>query len=109
MTRCIGRYVFPLDSKSAVAAFESEVDGVVSTAQVREKQEAQREFDAAVSSGGSAQLLLQETPDIFQSKIGGKRGANGAGRERERESVCVCVRKRERERNAHYQSYQSDK
>ena len=64
-------YCFPLDSKAAVAAFESEVDGIVSKAEVREKAQAQHEFDAAVRSGGSAQLLLQETPDIFQSKIGG--------------------------------------
>ena len=64
-------YCFPLDSKAAVAGFESELDGVISCAKVYEKQQAQDAFNDAVGSGGSAQLLLQETPDIFQTKIGG--------------------------------------
>eukprot|EP01096_Ripella_sp_DP13-Kostka_P016339 TRINITY_DN792_c0_g1_i5.p1 TRINITY_DN792_c0_g1~~TRINITY_DN792_c0_g1_i5.p1 ORF type:complete len:987 (+),score=500.90 TRINITY_DN792_c0_g1_i5:72-2963(+) len=64
------RYVFPLDSQSAVCGFEAEVDGRTVVAQVKEKEEARKEYKEAVARGDGAYLLEQDKPDVFEVLVG---------------------------------------
>ena len=64
-------YSFPLHNRAAVNAFEVQIDGVVTHGRVLEKQRAAQEFDNTVTAGGSAQLLEEESRDVFQMIIGG--------------------------------------
>eukprot|EP00042_Codosiga_hollandica_P053811 m.713848 g.713848 ORF g.713848 m.713848 type:complete len:297 (-) comp58781_c0_seq54:1888-2778(-) len=63
-------YVFPLDERAAVCAFESDIDGVVTKGEVRKKEEARATYEAAVARGDGAQLLEQKRTDIFELSVG---------------------------------------
>ncbi|EJD54093.1 hypothetical protein AURDEDRAFT_180436 [Auricularia subglabra TFB-10046 SS5] len=65
------KYVFPLPSDAAVCAFSAVIDdkrtihGVV-----KKKDEAKRDYDAAIAQGKTAGLLDQHTADVFQVTLG---------------------------------------
>eukprot|EP00041_Stephanoeca_diplocostata_P021253 m.490577 g.490577 ORF g.490577 m.490577 type:complete len:941 (-) comp21779_c0_seq1:160-2982(-) len=64
------QYLFPIDNRAAVTGFESDIDGVVTKAVIKEKVQARQAYDAAVARGDGAQLLEQKRDDIFQMSIG---------------------------------------
>uniref|UniRef100_A0A8C5WZ30 von Willebrand factor A domain-containing protein 5A-like n=1 Tax=Laticauda laticaudata TaxID=8630 RepID=A0A8C5WZ30_LATLA len=65
-------FVFPLDDEVAVYAFEGLIDGKRIEAQIREKKQAEQEYDDALSEGHQAFLLGREenTSDIFMCNLG---------------------------------------
>eukprot|EP01102_Stenamoeba_stenopodia_P008143 TRINITY_DN2315_c0_g2_i1.p1 TRINITY_DN2315_c0_g2~~TRINITY_DN2315_c0_g2_i1.p1 ORF type:complete len:1006 (-),score=311.18 TRINITY_DN2315_c0_g2_i1:20-2857(-) len=69
-TEIQAKYVFPLDSNSAVCDFQAEVNGNIVQGKVKEKQEARREYNAAVQRGDRAYLLEKNLPDVFQVLVG---------------------------------------
>lgn len=64
------RYVFPLDSSSAVCGFEAEINGRILVAEVKEKVQARRKYQKAVDEGKEAFLLEQDKPDVFEVLLG---------------------------------------
>ncbi|XP_013923319.1 PREDICTED: von Willebrand factor A domain-containing protein 5A [Thamnophis sirtalis] len=65
-------FVFPLDDEAAVYAFEGLIGGTRIEAQIREKQQAEQEYQDAVSEGRQAFLLEREenANDIFTCSLG---------------------------------------
>jgi len=63
------RYVFPASTRAAVYAMRLRVGDRVVDAEVREKQQAKREYDAAKQAGKSAALLEQQRPNVFSMAI----------------------------------------
>jgi len=75
-------YHFPLDQASAVCGFQAEYeDGTLVNGVVKEKNEAKREYDLAISHGQQAQLLEEVRPDIFTVTVG-----------RLPQSAHICIR-----------------
>nr|XP_020145872.1 poly [ADP-ribose] polymerase 4 [Microcebus murinus] len=64
------KYIFPLDEKAAVCGFEAFINGKHIVGEVKEKEEAQREYREAVSQGHGAYLMDQHAPDIFTVSVG---------------------------------------
>eukprot|EP01083_Nonionella_stella_P094059 263808_1 len=65
------RYVFPLDEGSAVCGFEAELgNGGTIVGVSKEKQQAKREFSAAINRGQKAALMTQHRADVFICEIG---------------------------------------
>ncbi|MEW5880979.1 MAG: VIT domain-containing protein [Pseudomonadota bacterium] len=63
------RYVFPASTRAAVYALRMRVAERVVDAEIREKRQARREFDAARREGKRASLLEQHRPNVFQMSI----------------------------------------
>ncbi|HEX3128218.1 MAG TPA: VIT domain-containing protein [Thermoanaerobaculia bacterium] len=63
------RYEFPASTRAAVHGMTIEVGGKRIRAKIREKQQAQREFDAAKKEGKSAALLEQHRPNVFGMSV----------------------------------------
>ncbi|XP_070623321.1 von Willebrand factor A domain-containing protein 5A-like isoform X2 [Erythrolamprus reginae] len=65
-------FVFPLDGEAAVYAFEGLIGGTRIEAQIREKKQAEQEYEDALSEGHQAFLLEREenTSDIFICNLG---------------------------------------
>jgi len=63
------RYVFPGATRAAVHAMTVRLGERVITAQVREKQQARVEFDAAKREGRTAALLEQHRENVFQTSV----------------------------------------
>lgn len=63
------RYVFPASTRAAVQGMKMIFGDQVISAKIKEKQAAQREFDAAKSSGKSASLLHQHRPNVFSMNV----------------------------------------
>ncbi|XP_058036869.1 von Willebrand factor A domain-containing protein 5A-like isoform X2 [Ahaetulla prasina] len=65
-------FVFPLDDEAAVYAFEGLICGTRIEAQIREKKQAEQEYEDALSEGRQAFLLEREknTSDIFMCNLG---------------------------------------
>jgi Ca-activated chloride channel family protein len=66
-------YVFPLDESAAVCGFEAVIDGSVVAGEVKERDEAFRDYDEALAAGHGAFLLDEERPDVFTASIGNLR------------------------------------
>ncbi|CUG89283.1 poly (ADP-ribose) polymerase, putative, partial [Bodo saltans] len=66
------KYVFPLQSGCAVCAFEAYINDKKIVGKVKEKEEARKEYKAAVERGDGAYLLdeSEETPDVFTVSVG---------------------------------------
>ncbi|XP_044306043.1 von Willebrand factor A domain-containing protein 5A-like isoform X2 [Varanus komodoensis] len=66
------RFVFPLDAVAAVYAFEGLIGGTRIEAQIREKKQAQQEYEDALTEGRQAFLLERErsSSDIFVCTLG---------------------------------------
>ncbi len=63
-------YVFPLDEGAAVCGFEAIVDGTLVVGEVKEREQAFRDYDDAIEKGHGAFLLDEERPDVFQASVG---------------------------------------
>ncbi|KAG7483968.1 hypothetical protein MATL_G00043990 [Megalops atlanticus] len=65
-------FTFPMDSSASVYRFLARIGGTEIEAQLRERQEAQEQYDDALSSGQQAFLLEEsaESSDIFQLRVG---------------------------------------
>jgi Ca-activated chloride channel family protein len=63
-------YVFPLPSDAAVTGFVMEVAGRRLEAEVKEREEAFRVYDDAITSGHGAALVEQERPNVFTANVG---------------------------------------
>ncbi|XP_034990891.2 von Willebrand factor A domain-containing protein 5A-like isoform X2 [Zootoca vivipara] len=65
-------FVFPLDDEAAVYAFEGLIGGTRIEAQIREKKQAEQEYEDALTEGRQAFLLEREanTSDIFTCSLG---------------------------------------
>ncbi|RYF65870.1 MAG: VWA domain-containing protein, partial [Comamonadaceae bacterium] len=62
-------YVFPGSTKAAVSGLNVRLGDRLITAQIREKQQAQIEYDAAKKEGKTAALLEQHLPNVFQMNV----------------------------------------
>lgn len=62
-------YVFPLPHEASVHAMALEYQDSVYTAKIMEKDLAQQKYDSVVASGGTAALLLQGRPNVFQQHL----------------------------------------
>jgi len=58
------KYVFPLDDQAAVCGFEAFINGKHIVGEVKEKEQAHKEYKEAISQGHGAYLMDQdkETP-----------------------------------------------
>lgn len=56
------KYVFPLDDMAAVCGFEAFINGKHIIGEVKEKEQAHREYREAISKGHGAYLMDEETP-----------------------------------------------
>ncbi|XP_072468964.1 von Willebrand factor A domain-containing protein 5A-like isoform X1 [Notamacropus eugenii] len=65
-------FVFPMDEDSAVYSFQALVDGKSIVAEIQEKQQAQENYEKAISQGQQAFLLEQDSSsgDIFSCSVG---------------------------------------
>ena len=69
-TRAIeAKYVFPGSTKAAVSGLNVRLADRLVTAQIREKQQAQIEYDTAKKEGNTAALLEQHLPNVFQMNV----------------------------------------
>ncbi|XP_073469577.1 protein mono-ADP-ribosyltransferase PARP4 isoform X2 [Aquarana catesbeiana] len=64
------KYVFPLDETAAVCGFEAFINGKHIVGEVKEKQQAHREYRTAISQGHGAYLMDQDAPDVFTVSVG---------------------------------------
>ncbi|XP_078664712.1 uncharacterized protein LOC144907477 isoform X2 [Branchiostoma floridae x Branchiostoma belcheri] len=64
------KYVFPLDDMAAVVGFEAFINGKHVVGEVKEKEQAHREYRQAISEGHGAYLMDEETPDVFTVSVG---------------------------------------
>ena len=62
-------YVFPGSTRAAVHALTMTIGERRVVAQIREKQQARVEYDAAKAAGKSAALLEQHRPNVFKMKV----------------------------------------
>jgi Ca-activated chloride channel homolog len=63
------QYVFPASTRAAVHGMRMQVRDQVILAQIKEKQQAAKTFEAAKQAGKSASLLEQERPNVFTMKV----------------------------------------
>lgn len=62
-------YVFPLPEDAAVTSLSLHIGGRTIRGEVREREQAQREYEAAREAGQGAALLEQERPNIFTVSV----------------------------------------
>jgi poly [ADP-ribose] polymerase len=62
--------VFPLDELGAVCGFEAFINGKHIIGQVKEKEQAHKEYKQAVSEGHGAYLMDEEKPEVFTVSVG---------------------------------------
>ena len=63
------RYVFPASTRAAVYALRMRIGERTVDAEIREKQQARREYAQAKQEGRSAALLEQHRPNVFQMRL----------------------------------------
>ncbi|MDR2839257.1 MAG: VIT and VWA domain-containing protein [Azonexus sp.] len=63
------RYVFPGSTRAAVSGLNVRLADRLITAQIREKKQAQIEYDTAKKEGKTAALLEQHLPNVFQMNV----------------------------------------
>ncbi|MDC0710823.1 VIT domain-containing protein [Stigmatella sp. ncwal1] len=63
-------YVFPLPSDGTLTGFSMECNGRRLQGVVKEREEAFRTYDDAVTTGHGAALLDQERPNVFTAQVG---------------------------------------
>lgn len=64
-------YVFPLPDEASVVACKMQIGKRMIEAELKEREEARRQYDQAVQSGHHGSLLEQERPNIFTMNVGG--------------------------------------
>ena len=63
-------YMFPVEEEAAVISFEAQVENRKISTQIKEKEEARKDYDEAMQNRKTAVLLEETQPDIFQIKVG---------------------------------------
>lgn len=63
------KYVFPGSTRAAVGGLNVRLADRLITAQIREKQQARIDYDAAKKEGKTAALLEQHLPNVFQMNV----------------------------------------
>jgi Ca-activated chloride channel family protein len=70
--RCVeGLYVFPLPEMSAVDSLKMTIGSRVIVGEVREREEAKKEYEKARAEGRKAALVEQSRPNIFTTSVSG--------------------------------------
>ena len=64
------KYVFPLNDMAAVCGFEAFINGKHIVGEVKEKEQAHREYKEAIKQGHGAYLMDEEKPDVFTVSVG---------------------------------------
>lgn len=64
------KYVFPLNEMAAVCGFEAFINDKHIVGEVKEKEQAHREYKEAISKGHGAYLMDEEEPDVFTVSVG---------------------------------------
>ena len=67
------KYVFPLDDMAAVCGFEAFINGKHIVGQVKEREQAHKEYREAIAKGHGAYLMDEETP-VREGERGGREG-----------------------------------
>jgi len=62
-------YIFPASMRAAVYGMKMTIGERTITAQIREREEAKREYEQAKQEGESASLLEQHRPNVFQINV----------------------------------------
>ena len=62
-------YVFPASTKVTVHGMQMQIGNQIVTAQIKEKEEAEEEFEEAKEEGKSASLLSEEEPNVFSMNV----------------------------------------
>jgi Ca-activated chloride channel homolog len=62
-------YVFPASTRAAVYAMQMKVGERLINARIRERKQAQKEYEEAKLAGKRASLLEQDRPNVFQMKV----------------------------------------
>jgi Ca-activated chloride channel family protein len=63
-------YVFPLPDRAALTGMRLTADDRVIEGVLREREEARRDYDAAVAAGQRASIAEEERPDVFTLRVG---------------------------------------
>ena len=63
------RYIFPASTRASVHGMKMVIGEEVINAEIKERQSAQNEFDAAKNQGKSASLLKQQRPNVFSMHV----------------------------------------
>ncbi|QTD45477.1 VIT and vWA domain-containing protein [Ottowia testudinis] len=63
------KYIFPGSTRAAVNGLNVRIAGRLVVAQIREKRQAQVEYDQAKKEGKTAALLEQHRPNVFQMNV----------------------------------------
>lgn len=63
------RYVFPASTRAAVYGMKMKIGTRVIEAQVKEREEARKEYEEAKASGKTASLLEQDRPNVFSMNV----------------------------------------
>ena len=64
-----GKYVFPLPENSAVDKLRMRIGERVIEGQIKEREQAKKEFEKAAKEGKQASLIEQQRPNIFTSRV----------------------------------------
>uniref|UniRef100_A0AAY4D8I0 Poly [ADP-ribose] polymerase n=1 Tax=Denticeps clupeoides TaxID=299321 RepID=A0AAY4D8I0_9TELE len=64
------KYVFPLEESAAVCGFEAFINGKHVIGEVKEKEQAHKEYRQAIEKGHGAYLMDQAAPDVFTISVG---------------------------------------
>ncbi|OCT96121.1 hypothetical protein XELAEV_18013804mg [Xenopus laevis] len=64
------KYVFPLDSNATVCGFEAFINGRHFIGEVKEKEQANEEYRAAISEGHGVNFIEEEAAEIFTMSLG---------------------------------------
>jgi Ca-activated chloride channel family protein len=63
-------YIFPLPDRAAVTTFRMEVAGRVVEGLLKDRGEARREYDHAITRGHRASIAEEERPNVFTMRVG---------------------------------------
>lgn len=64
------KYIFPASTKAAVYQLRMVIGNRILTAVIKEKEQAQQEYQDAVNNGYTATLLEQDRPNVLQMRVG---------------------------------------
>jgi Ca-activated chloride channel family protein len=62
-------YIFPASTRAAVYAMRMVIGDRTIVAEIRKREDARREYEAAKTAGKSASLLEQQRPNVFQMNV----------------------------------------
>ncbi len=63
-------YIFPASTRAAVYGMTMKIGERTVTAVIKEREQARRDYEAAVRQGQSASLLEQQRPNVFRMNVG---------------------------------------